>query len=79
MLNVDTTERLLGANPPELARAKEVLVDIRQANQHATEIIQHLEDTSEAEETRSSLRNSISMERSRMHCTYFRPRPRSEA
>jgi signal transduction histidine kinase len=41
-LNVDTTERLLGANPPELARAKEALVDIRQANKHATEIIQRL-------------------------------------
>ena len=41
-LNVDTTERILGANLPELARAKEALVDIRQANKHAAEIIQHL-------------------------------------
>jgi signal transduction histidine kinase len=41
-LNVDTTERLLSANPPELARAKAFLADIRQANKHATEIIQHL-------------------------------------
>ena len=42
MLNTSVAERLLGANPPEASRLKEVLVDIRQANQHAVEIIQHL-------------------------------------
>ena len=42
MLNTDVAERLLGANPPEVARLKEVLTDIRQADQHAAEIIQHL-------------------------------------
>jgi signal transduction histidine kinase len=42
MLNTDVAERLLGANPPEIDRAKEVLVDIRQADQHASDIIQHL-------------------------------------
>jgi signal transduction histidine kinase len=42
MLNTDVAERLLGANPPEVGRLKEVLADIRQADQHAAEIIQHL-------------------------------------
>ena len=42
MLNTDVAERLLEANPPEIDRAKEVLVDIRQADQHASDIIQHL-------------------------------------
>ena len=42
MLNTDVAERLLEANPPEVDRVKEVLADIRQADQHASEIIQHL-------------------------------------
>jgi signal transduction histidine kinase len=42
MLNTDVAERLLGANPPEVGRVKELLADIRQADQHAAEIIQHL-------------------------------------
>jgi signal transduction histidine kinase/ABC-type uncharacterized transport system substrate-binding protein len=42
MLNTDVAERLLEANPPEIDRAKEVLADIRQADQHASEIIQQL-------------------------------------
>jgi signal transduction histidine kinase len=42
MLNTDVAERLLEANPPEVARLKEVITDIRQADQHAAEIIQHL-------------------------------------
>ena len=42
MLNIDAAERLLGTNPPEVGRLKEVLADIRQADQHASEIIQHL-------------------------------------
>jgi C4-dicarboxylate-specific signal transduction histidine kinase len=42
MLNIDAAERLLATNPPEVGRLKEVLGDIRQADQHAGEIIQHL-------------------------------------
>jgi len=42
LLNTDTAERLIAANPPDLARAKEVLIDIRQANKHAAEVIRHL-------------------------------------
>ena len=42
MLNTDVAERLLGANPPEVGRLKEVLADIRQADQFAAEIIQNL-------------------------------------
>jgi signal transduction histidine kinase len=42
MLNTGLAERLLGANPPEVGRLKEVLADIRRADQHAAEIIQHL-------------------------------------
>jgi signal transduction histidine kinase len=42
MLNTDVAERLLRANPPEVGRLKEVLADIRQADQFAAETIQHL-------------------------------------
>jgi signal transduction histidine kinase len=42
MLNSETVEQLLGAEPPNVGRAKEILGDIRQADQHATEIIAHV-------------------------------------
>jgi len=42
MLSAETAERLLGAEPPNVGRAKEILGDIRQADQHATEIISHV-------------------------------------
>jgi signal transduction histidine kinase len=42
MLGADSAGRLLGENPPQVGRLKEALVDIRQASQHAAEIIQHL-------------------------------------
>ena len=42
MLNADVAEHLLAANPPDVGRLKEVVADIRQADQHATETIQHL-------------------------------------
>jgi hypothetical protein len=44
MLNAETAERLLGAEPPNVGRAKEILGDIRQADQHATEIISHVKN-----------------------------------
>src|SRR5262249_42010715 len=39
MLSAESAERLLGAEPPNVSRVKELLGDIRQADQHATEII----------------------------------------
>jgi signal transduction histidine kinase len=42
MLNSETAERLLTANPPEQARAKAAIADTQQAIKHAAEIIQHL-------------------------------------
>jgi signal transduction histidine kinase len=42
MLNSETAQQLLGAEPPNVGRAKEILGDIRQADQHATEIIAHV-------------------------------------
>ena len=42
MLNTDMAERLLEANPPEVGRVKGLLADIRQADQLAAGIIQHL-------------------------------------
>jgi signal transduction histidine kinase len=42
MLNAETAERLLEAEPPNVARAKEILGDIRQTDGHATEIISHV-------------------------------------
>jgi signal transduction histidine kinase len=42
MLSAETAERLLAAEPPNVARAKEILGDIRQADQHATEVISHV-------------------------------------
>ena len=42
MLSAETAERLLGAEPPNVGRAKEILGDIRQTDQHATEIISHV-------------------------------------
>jgi signal transduction histidine kinase len=42
MLSAQTAERLLAAKPPNVARAKEILGDIQQADQHATEVISHV-------------------------------------
>jgi signal transduction histidine kinase len=42
MLNAETVERLLTANPPERARAKAAIADTQQAIKHAAQIIQHL-------------------------------------
>ena len=42
MLNADVAERLLEANPPEVGQVKGLLADIRQADQLAAGIIQHL-------------------------------------
>jgi signal transduction histidine kinase len=42
MLGAETAERMLAAEPPNVGRAKEILGDIRQADQHATEIISHV-------------------------------------
>ena len=42
MLNSETAERLLTANPPERARAEAAIADTQQAIKHAAEIIQHL-------------------------------------
>jgi signal transduction histidine kinase len=42
MLNAETAERSLLAEPTNVDRVRELLCDIRQANQHATEIISHV-------------------------------------
>src|SRR6516225_7685915 len=42
MLSADEAGRLLGAVPPNVSRAKEILDQIRHADQHATEIISHV-------------------------------------
>jgi C4-dicarboxylate-specific signal transduction histidine kinase len=42
MLSAENAERLLAAEPPNVARAREILGDIRQADQHATEVISHV-------------------------------------
>jgi signal transduction histidine kinase len=42
MLSSEIAEQVLGAEPPNVGRAKEILGDIRQADQHATEIIAHV-------------------------------------
>jgi len=42
MLSAETAERLLCAEPSNVGRAKELLGDIRQVDQHATEIISHV-------------------------------------
>jgi signal transduction histidine kinase len=42
MLNAETVERLLTANPPEQARAEAAIADTQQAIKHAADIIQHL-------------------------------------
>jgi signal transduction histidine kinase len=44
MLSVETMERLLEAESPDVGRAKEVLGDIRHADQHATELISHVKN-----------------------------------
>lgn len=41
-LNAASVEHLLETNPPDLIRAKTNLVDLRQANEHAAQIIQRL-------------------------------------
>ena len=40
--NAEAAEILLAADPPDVGQVKEILVDIRQADQRAVEIIQHL-------------------------------------
>jgi C4-dicarboxylate-specific signal transduction histidine kinase len=42
VLNAETVERLLMANPPEPVRVKAAIADTQQAIKHAAEIIQHL-------------------------------------
>jgi signal transduction histidine kinase len=41
-LNAERAERLLGANPPEVGKAKEIVTDIRQANSLAMNVIRNL-------------------------------------
>jgi C4-dicarboxylate-specific signal transduction histidine kinase len=64
MLSAETAERLLGAEPPNVGRAKEILGDIRQADQHATEIISHVKNLlkrrSEVETQEFDLNEAIS-------------------
>ena len=48
--------KLLGAEPPNVSRAKEILDHIRQTDQHATEIISQREETLEAQERGPSAR-----------------------
>jgi signal transduction histidine kinase len=43
-LSVDTAERLLGEKPPNIGRAKEILGDIREADQLAAEVISHVKN-----------------------------------
>ena len=40
--NAEAAEMLLEANPPDLGQVKEILGEIRQADQHAADIITHL-------------------------------------
>ena len=40
--NAEAAELLLAANPPDLDQVREILGDIRQADQRAADIIQHL-------------------------------------
>ncbi len=40
--NAEAAEMLLAANPPDLTQVKEILADIRHADQRAADIIQHL-------------------------------------
>ena len=42
--NAEAAEMLLDADPPDLAQVKEILSDIRQADQRAGEIIQHMRE-----------------------------------
>jgi len=42
MLSAEEAGKLLGAEPPNVSRAKEILDHIRQTDQHATEIISHV-------------------------------------
>jgi hypothetical protein len=42
MLSAEEAGSLLGAEPPNVSRAKEILGHIWQADQHATEIISHV-------------------------------------
>jgi signal transduction histidine kinase len=42
MLSAEEAGRLLGAEPPNVSRAMEILNQIRQTDQHATEIISHI-------------------------------------
>jgi signal transduction histidine kinase len=42
MLSAEEAGRFLGADPPNVSRAKEFIDHIRQADQHATEIISHV-------------------------------------
>jgi signal transduction histidine kinase len=44
MLSAESAERLLGAEPPKVGRVKELLGDIQQADQHASEIISHVKN-----------------------------------
>jgi signal transduction histidine kinase len=64
MLSAETAERLLGAEPPNVSRLKDLLGDIRQADQHAAEIISHvkklLKRTSEVETQEFDLNDAIS-------------------
>jgi signal transduction histidine kinase len=42
MLSADIGERLLQAGTPEMGKLREILGNIRQADQHAVEVVQHL-------------------------------------
>ena len=44
MLSAETTEQLLRAEPPNVGLVREMLGDIREADQHATEIISHVKN-----------------------------------
>jgi signal transduction histidine kinase len=42
MLSADIGERLLAAGTPEVSKLKEILANIREADQHAVEVVRHL-------------------------------------
>ena len=42
MLSTDTAERLLQTGSPQVEKVREVLADIREADQHAVDIVRHL-------------------------------------
>ena len=42
MMNTETADRMIEVTLQEVGKLKQVITDIRAANNHATEVIQHL-------------------------------------